>query len=203
MDIVMENISKSYGERQVLSRFSCTIPAGGGVAVMAPSGAGKTTLLRLVLGLEKPDSGEITGIPPEKSALFQEDRLLPRLSALKNIRMAVPRCSVEEARGLLTELGLEDCMEQPVSTLSGGQARRVSLARALLYPGELLALDEPFTGLDETSRLEAAAAIRRHRRGRTLLLITHREEDLPLLDITKRIAFRADRLSSAIEEYSG
>ena len=78
-------------------------------------------------------------------------------------------------------------MEQPAASLSGGQARRAALARALLYPGELLALDEPFTGLDETSRESAAAAIRRCRRGRTLLLITHREEDSPLLGITERI----------------
>lgn len=191
MDIVIREISKAYGGKPVLSRFSCTIPEGGSVAVMAPSGAGKTTLLRLLLGLEKLDSGEITGIPERKSALFQENRLLPQLSALKNIRMTVPQCSAQEARALLVELGLGECMEQPVSTLSGGQARRAALARALLYPGALLALDEPFTGLDEASRLNAASIIRRHRRGRTLLLITHREEDLSLLDISERIDLKS------------
>ena len=187
----LRNISKRYGEKEVFSHFSCTIPAGSSRAVMAPSGTGKTTLLRLILGLEKPDTGEILGVPDRKSALFQEDRLFPQLSAVKNIRMAVPQCSVEEARGLLEALGLGDCQEQPVSTLSGGQARRVSLARALAYPGQLLALDEPFTGLDETSRFQAAQAIRQYRRGRTLILITHREEDLPLLDISERIDLKS------------
>ena len=177
MDIFIQNISKSYGEKQVLSHFSCVIPQGSSQAVMAPSGTGKTTLLRLILGLEQPEEGRISGIPTRKSALFQEDRLFPQLSALKNLRMAMPKWNEEEARRLLSELGLEDCLNQPVATLSGGQARRAALARALLYPGELLALDEPFTGLDEDSRLRAAEVIRRFRRGRTLLLVTHREED--------------------------
>ena len=186
MDIVIQDISKSYGEKQVLSHFSCRIPQGSGCAVMAPSGEGKTTLLRLILGLEKPDSGQIFGVPLAKAALFQEDRLFPRLSALKNLRMAV-RCGEAQANEVLSALGLSDCRDKPVSTLSGGQARRVALARALVHGGELLALDEPFTGLDEESRLQAAAAIRRYRHGRTLILVTHRQEDLPLLEITERI----------------
>ena len=187
MDIVIQDISKSYGEKQVLSHFSCRIPQGSGCAVMAPSGVGKTTLLRLILGLEKPDSGQILGVPLAKAALFQEDRLFPKLSALKNICMAVPKCSEAQAKTVLSALGLSDCRDKPVSTLSGGQARRVALARALVHGGKLLALDEPFTGLDEESRLQATAAIRRYRHGRTLILVTHRQEDLPLLEITERI----------------
>ena len=130
MDIFIQNISKSYGEKQVLSHFSCVIPQGSSQAVMAPSGTGKTTLLRLILGLEQPEEGSISGIPAKKSALFQEDRLFPQLSALKNLRMAMPKWNEEEARRLLSELGLEDCLNQPVSTLSGGQARRSSAASA-------------------------------------------------------------------------
>ena len=187
MDILIQNLSKSYGEKRIFSHFSCTIPSGCCCAVMAPSGTGKTTLLRLLLGLEKPDEGKISGIPAAKSALFQEDRLIPHLSALQNIRMTAGRRSQEEARQLLAQLGLADCMELPAAKLSGGQARRAALARALIQPGELLALDEPFTGLDESGRCQAAEAIRRYRKGRTLLLITHREEDLPLLEITMRI----------------
>lgn len=187
MDIVIKDISKSYGENQVFSHFSWKIPQGSSCAVMAPSGVGKTTLLRLILGLERPDSGQILGVPSAKAALFQEDRLFPRLSALKNIRMAVPKCSEDRAKAVLSALGLGDCCDKPVSGLSGGQARRVALARALVHGGELLALDEPFTGLDEASRVQAAEVIRRCRHGRTLLLVTHREEDLPLLEVTLRI----------------
>ena len=174
----LRNISKRYGEKLLFSHFSRVIPDGASLGVMGPSGAGKTTLLRLILGLEKPDEGELIGVPEEKSALFQEDRLFPKLSAVKNISLAAPRC--QQARELLAALGLGACMEQMVCTLSGGQARRVALARAL-------ALDEPFTGLDEESRLQAAAAIRRYRRGRTLILVSHRQEDLALLDILERL----------------
>ena len=187
MDIVLKEVSKSYGGKQVLSNFSCTIPEGSVCAVMAPSGAGKTTLLRLILGLEQPDRGEVLGVPGEKGVLFQEDRLCPRLSVLKNIRMAVGKAGAEQAKALLDFLGLADCADQPAGQLSGGQARRAALARALLASGQLLALDEPFTGLDDAARLRAAEAIRAYRRGRTLLLITHRQEDLPLLEVTDRV----------------
>ena len=187
MDIVLKEVSKSYGGKQVLSNFSCTIPGGSVCAVMAPSGTGKTTLLRLILGLEQPDRGEVLGVPGEKGVLFQEDRLCPRLSVLKNIRMAVGKAGAEQAKALLDFLGLADCADQPAGQLSGGQARRAALARALLASGQLLALDEPFTGLDDAARLRAAEAVRAYRRGRTLLLITHRQEDLPLLEVTDRV----------------
>ena len=101
---------------------------------------------------------------------------------------AATSCSRGEATALLSRLGLEDeSQKKPVRLLSGGQARRVSLARALLAKGELLILDEPFNGLDEGSRQRCAAAIRDYRQGRTLLAVTHNLDDLPLLGIEKRI----------------
>lgn len=186
MDIVIRGLCKGYGETRVLTDFSCRIAQGSSCAVLAPSGAGKTTLLRLILGLEKPDAGEILGVPAQKAAVFQEDRLLPGRSALDNLRMAVP-ITREQGQEMLSALGLGDVGEKCVRELSGGQARRVALARALLPEGGLLALDEPFTGLDDTARRLAAQTILRCRRGRTLLLITHRMEDLSLLKIQQEI----------------
>lgn len=183
MNLEIKDICKRYGEKEVLSHFSASFPEGQVSAIMAPSGTGKTTLLRLILGLEKPDSGEITGVPEKMSALFQEDRLCPGLSALTNIRFVVGKqVSEQKIKALLTELGLGESMTQPVSELSGGMSRRAALARALLYPGELLVLDEPFTGLDGENREIAARAILRCARGRTILLVTHRQEDIRLLD---------------------
>lgn len=181
MDLILQHVSKSYGDKNVLSDFSCRIPAGSSCAIMAPSGTGKTTLLRLILAIEKPDSGQITGIPLKKSAVFQEDRLCPKLSVLSNLRMAAPKCPASRLTAILEELGIADSAATPAEQLSGGMARRAALARALAYDGDLLALDEPFTGLDDAARLAAAETILRHRSGRTLLLITHREEDLSLL----------------------
>lgn len=182
MEIVLDAVSKSYGEKQVLERFSCRIPQGSAAALMAPSGAGKTTLLRLLLGLERADTGVIRGVPRERSVLFQEDRLCPGLSVLANIRMVTGRrVPEEEILQLLAMLGLKAEAHSPAHTLSGGQARRAALARALLHPGELLVLDEPFAGLDEATRHQTAETITRYRRGRTLIVVTHADEDRALL----------------------
>lgn len=187
MDIVIRNLSKSYGSTRVFSELSCRIPQFGRCAVLAPSGAGKTTLLRLILGLETPDGGTITGVPAKKAAVFQEDRLLEGCSALRNLSLTVPGAQGRAAE-MLRALGLdEQAQAKPCGMLSGGQKRRVALARALLAEGELLALDEPFTGLDESARRTAAQVILRCLEGRTLLLITHRPEDLPLLNIRQEI----------------
>lgn len=188
MDIAVNHLWKSYDGTPVLEDFSCSIPRGSCCALLAPSGAGKTTLLRLLLGLEQPDSGIILGIPARCGVLFQEDRLFPGLCAVSNVTAATS-CSRGEATALLSRLGLEDeSQKKPVRLLSGGQARRVSLARALLAKGELLILDEPFTGLDEGTRQLCAAAIRDYRQGRTLVAVTHNLEDVPLLGVEKRIA---------------
>ncbi len=186
MSILIQDVFKSYNGRPVLRGVSCEIPSGSRWAILAPSGAGKTTLLRLLLGLEAPDSGHISGVP-RAAVLFQENRLLSRCSAIRNLRMTVPRAK-QEIPVLLTALGLDQAsQEKPVCQLSGGQARRVALARALLAPGALLILDEPFTGLDEETHLLAARCIQSSLRNRTLLLVTHRTEDLPLLGIRQCI----------------
>ncbi len=190
MQIVLNDISKSYGGKPVLRHFSCKISQGSVCAVMGPSGSGKTTLLRLILGLEAPDSGEITGVPPEKSAVFQEDRLCPELSLVGNLRMAVPKCSKPELTRLLDALGLVDSADKPAAQLSGGMARRAALARALLCDSNLLTLDEPFSGLDEAARHAAIQAIRTYQKGRTLLLVTHRAEDTELLQADQVLFLR-------------
>lgn len=179
--MILENVCKSYDGRQVLHNVSCKMEQGSAWAILAPSGVGKTTLLRLILGLESQDSGTISDVPKRKSALFQDDRLFPNLTIPTNLRMTIG--TPPETMPLLKVLGLEDALDTPAGSLSGGQSRRASLARALLAEGDLLTLDEPFTGLDEENRLAAAKAIRDYRRGRTLLLVTHRQEDLPLLSI--------------------
>lgn len=178
MGIVLEHVYKSYGSKAVLTDVSYQIPLGSICVLTAPSGAGKTTLLRLLLGLEKPDSGSIRGVPQKKSAVFQEDRLCPGLTVRGNLRMALPKYDEQKATALLRQLHLEDSLSTPACQLSGGMARRAALARALLSESELLTLDEPFTGLDEANRLAAMQAILHHRNGRTLLLVTHRIEEL-------------------------
>lgn len=181
MDIRLAHVRKSYGEKQVLQDLCCVFPKGRICAVTGPSGAGKTTLLRLLLELERPDSGSISGLPQRKSAVFQEDRLCPGLSILGNLRMALPDYNEAEARALLNILGLGDSLLLPAAQLSGGMARRAALARALLCGSDLLTLDEPFNGMDGPIRKIAAEAILSCQGGRTILLVTHRQEELDLL----------------------
>lgn len=187
MDITAKNICKAYGDNTVLNEYSEVFREGEITAIMAPSGRGKTTLLRLILGLEKPDSGSIIGVPEKCAAVFQEDRLCPGRSVLGNIRIAVGRRVPEERIAVMLErLELAESRNIPAEQLSGGMARRTALARALLYEGGLLVLDEPFNGLDEKNRRIAADTIQEYAKGKTVLLVTHREEDANLLG-AKRI----------------
>ena len=177
MELHIENLCKAFDGRLVLEHVTFT--AGTGVTcVMAPSGAGKTTLLRILLGLERPDSGNFTG-NVRWAAVFQEDRLLEHLDAMGNLRFVLGAALDEPAAGaLLTELGLGDTAGKPVREFSGGMKRRLALARALLAPSDALALDEPFTGLDEENRARCQALIRRMAPGKPVLLVTHDPADV-------------------------
>lgn len=177
MELRVEKLCKSYGGQTVLR--DVTFEAHGGVTcIMAPSGSGKTTLLRILLGLEKADGGTVTPGGARWAAVFQEDRLLDQLSALDNLRFVLgAEFREEEARTLLAELGLDDVGGKRVRDFSGGMKRRLALARALLVPADILALDEPFAGLDEENRTRAIACIRKYAAGKTVLLVTHDETD--------------------------
>lgn len=177
----VKNLCKAYGDRPVLENVSFT--AGVGVtALWGPSGVGKTTLLRILLGLEKPDSGELMGTAVRWSAVFQEDRLLEGLDAAGNLRFALgPAYDTRAAEAMLEELGLADVESKPVGAWSGGMKRRLALARALLAPSEAIALDEPFTGLDDENRQRAIRAIRRAAETKPVILVTHDRTELNLL----------------------
>lgn len=178
----VKDLCKAYHGRPVLKNLS--FAAGVGItAIWAPSGAGKTTLLRLLLGLEKPDGGRLVGTDLRWSAVFQEDRLLEGLDAAGNLRFALgPAYDTRAAEAMLEELGLADVGSKPVGAWSGGMKRRLALARALLAPSEAIALDEPFTGLDDENRQRAIRAIRRVAETEPVLLVTHDREDLTALD---------------------
>ena len=176
------HLYKRFGDKAVLEDMSLTVPDGAVVCLMAPSGRGKTTLLRCIAGLEMPDSGTVTGVPERLGFVFQEDRLCPQLDAVENVRLvtgrAMSRPDIEEH---LRELGLADCLDQRAAELSGGQRRRVSVARAVCYGPELLLLDEPFKGLDGAARDRTAQYLLRHRNGAAVLCVTHDRADAAAL----------------------
>lgn len=171
--ISIEHIFKSYAETVVFRGFSARLPLGETSVITGVSGGGKTTLLRFILGLETPDEGTITGVPARRAAVFQEDRLCPQLTALENVLLIAGRKRESEARDMLVRLGLGESLAVPAAELSGGMRRRCALARALCAEFDLLALDEPFKGLDEANRRAAMDAVRALSGDKTVLLVTH------------------------------
>lgn len=178
----IQHLCKSFDGKVVLDHVSLTLESGGTACLMAPSGRGKTTLLRCIVGLEAPDSGQITDLPERIAYVFQEDRLCDGFSAVDNIRLVTGKALGEgEIRRHLEELGLAGSLDQPVRELSGGMRRRVVISRAVCFGADLLLLDEPFKGLDDEARQQTADYILRHRGAAAILCVTHDREDAAAL----------------------
>ncbi len=174
----LQAISKRFGDAVVLENFSLTL-ADGRVCLFGPSGCGKTTLMRILAGLERADGGKVTGMTNKKIAyMFQEDRLLPWATALENVALVSDE---KRAAKWLADLGLEDAMDKKPRELSGGMQRRVALARALAYEGDVLLLDEPFKGLDEELKSKAMALVKERFRGGLMILVTHDAKEAEVL----------------------
>ncbi len=173
-DIILKNVSKTFGDKTVFDGLSLTVPQGSRLCVMGSSGRGKTTLLHLLLGIISPDSGEILGIPDRLSAVFQEDRLFCHLSAVQNLQSVADKSvSESDIYDMLARLGLSGEENTPVSSMSGGMRRRVAIARALLHDSQLLILDEPFKGLDDATRDQAIRTINDFSQNKTLIIASH------------------------------
>lgn len=189
-----QGVAKSYRGRAVLRDLDLEVPAATLTAILGASGSGKTTLLRVIIGFVEADAGTITvggetvvegrrlAVAPDKRAIgyvAQEGALYPHLSAGENVGFGLKRA---ERRGgarvaeMLELVGLGAAyVRRPVHELSGGEQRRVALARALAPRPRIVLLDEPFSGLDAALRVETRAAVLHalHEEGTTALLVTH------------------------------
>ncbi|WP_297207479.1 aliphatic sulfonates ABC transporter ATP-binding protein [uncultured Pluralibacter sp.] len=192
--LLLNGISKQYGNNVVLNQLDLHIPAGQFVAVVGRSGGGKSTLLRLLAGLEKPNAGELlAGSGPlsasqqETRLMFQDARLLPWKSVIDNVGLGLKGNWRDRALEALATVGLESRAGEWPAALSGGQKQRVALARALIHRPGLLLLDEPLGALDALTRLEMQDLIERLwlEQGFTVLLVTH--------DVSEAVAM-ADRV---------
>ena len=148
--IECSNLYLSFEGRVILNKVSFSLPDSGVFALMGSSGIGKSSLLKILSGLLAPDSGSISGLNDLRvGIMFQEDRLLPWHTALKNVMLAMEHPSQEEARNLLDALEIGDSADAYPAVLSGGMKRRAALARAIAFSPDVLLLDEPFSGIDE------------------------------------------------------
>ena len=171
-------VTKKFEDKTVLKDFSLWIFPGETVALMGASGCGKSTAGKLILGLLKADKGEIKR-PKRFGVVFQEERLCKEFDAVTNIALVTGDRKAAEAA--LKEVGLADVAGKPVEALSGGMKRRVAILRALLSDGEVLVLDEPFTGLDTANKQQVMGYVKEKLQGRSALLITHSESEAKAL----------------------
>ena len=202
--IVVENVSKRFGDFAALDDVSIEAPDGKLTALLGPSGSGKSTLLRVIAGLEVPDSGTIvvsgtdaTRLPPQKRGIgfvFQHYAAFKHMTVRDNIAfgLSIRRRPKAEIRRRVDELlevvGLEVFQNRYPAQLSGGQRQRMALARALAVDPQVLLLDEPFGALDAKVRADLRRWLRRlHDEVHvTTVLVTHDQEEA--LDIADRIA---------------
>lgn len=203
----VEQLSKRYGagesgaEIPVLKNVTFTVAPGESVAITGPSGCGKSTLLQIIGALDHPTSGkvwleeknladlgetELAAIRNEKVGfVFQAHHLLPQCTALENVlipalarRNKVPEDLIERGRNLLNRVGLAQRFDQPAARLSGGEAQRVALVRALINSPRLLLADEPTGSLDAASAKSIADLLRQLNREEKVALVvaTHSPE---------------------------
>ena len=177
MTIEVLNVCKSYEGRMVLDHINMNISSDALIAVTGLHGSGKTTLIRILVGLEKPDSGQVNLLGDYKYAwinagtVFQEDRLCPGFSAAENVAMVNEKLSAKVAREELEKLLPAGAADQPVETLTPAQGRMVSIVRACIIPSDVRFMDEPFAGMTEEEKQKAVRYIR-EAIGHTPLLIT-------------------------------
>ena len=197
--LVVDSVSVSLGGRSVLDAVSLAVSAGEVVAVFGPSGSGKSTLLRAVAGLVEVESGrvvidgvDVTGVPTHRrraGMVFQDEQLFPHRDVAGNVAFGLEMAGVErrerESRveELLSAVGLDGFGDREVSTLSGGEAKRVALARSLAPRPAVLLADEPLTGLDadlhDRLAVEVGAVLRES--GTTTLWVTHDRAEAALV----------------------
>ena len=195
--LAVKSLSRVIAGRAVVSQVSFAMASGEVLAILGPSGSGKTSLLRLIAGFDAPSHGSIhlhgsevsaagkVRVAPERRALalaFQDATLFSHLDAVGNVAFAIRAADKgarhARARAALHDMGLTAMDGRDVASLSGGEAQRVSLARALAAESKLLLLDEPFGNVDRLTRIDLLARLKaRLASGLGAIIITHDPAD--------------------------
>lgn len=196
MSLTVRSLVVTLEGRRILDDVSLHVDTGRTLAVCGPSGSGKTTLLRAIAGLVPVESGsvevdgiDVTNTPTHRRSIgfvFQDNQLFPHMNVARNVAYGLRVLGWDATRvrervdELLERVQLGDRRDQDVATLSGGEAKRVALARALAPSPRVLLLDEPFTGLDRALHEHLATTVDRVLResGTTAILVSHDPADV-------------------------
>lgn len=187
-DICVKNLTCSYEQKTIFDNFDVTFEQGKINVILGGSGVGKTTLLNAIAGI-KSYEGQIEGCEGGVSYIFQKDRLIPSISVYKNLDLilkGVVKDKAERKRMIeqtAVDLEISDVLKSLPSEISGGQAQRVSMARAFLYPSDVMLLDEPFKALDTAlkTRLIKQFAALQENKNKTVVFVTHAIDECLLL----------------------
>lgn len=211
----VKNVNKTFDGKTILNNINFFVNDAEFLSILGPSGCGKTTLLRIIIGLEKPDTGsvivdneDVTLLAPSKRKMgivFQNYALFENMSVLKNVEYALicskmdKRQAREKALTLLEQVRLSDHIHKFPSELSGGQAQRVAIARTLALSPDIILFDEPLSSLDVSTRLEMRAELKelQARLKTTIIYVTHDQEEAAAL--SDRVMVMSDGIIHAID----
>lgn len=185
MIVSLKNIYKSFKNKKVFENFSLEIGENEKVAIIGKTGVGKTTLINLILKNIEADKGQVF-VTDKISVVFQENRLLEDFTAYENLNIICPMTK-EKCEEYLSLMKLDGNADTLVKNLSGGMKRRLALLRALIYPCQLLILDEAVREIDDETRKVILDSIKLFLDRKTLIYISHDYDDIKKLGIEREI----------------
>lgn len=205
--IKLENIEKSFGENKVYDKFSLNFKEGQVNCILGKSGCGKSTLLKIISGLESTNKGKVLNVPNKISYIFQEDRLVEWKNIYENLELPIINLyrkheREEKIKEILKLFSLEETIYAYPKSLSGGMRQRINIARAFIYRGELLLMDEPFKSLDKVSKDSVIKFFNYYieKNKTTVIMVTHDIDEA--LSLGDYIFLLGDRPVKVLEEFN-
>ena len=192
MAIIVQKVSKDFGQERVLKNVSRTFEAGRIHGIVGNNGSGKTVLMKCICGFLFPTEGQVivnglrvgidTDFPPSLGIIIETPGFLPNLTGVKNLEILASlnkKIGLKEITASIRRVGLDPHMKKPVSKYSLGMRQRLGIAQAIMEDPALLILDEPFNGLDKTGVTEMRSLIKSLKEeGKTILLASHNQGDI-------------------------
>lgn len=193
--ITLNNISKSYDSVEIIKNISVSFQPQKITVIVGPSGEGKSTIFRIITNLIKPTSGDVQKDQEDSIGMvFQNNALYPHLSVLNNLvlpqRVVLKRSKVDaikKAKNVLEQLAISDLLKKTISTLSGGEAQRVAIARSVVMDNNIILFDEPTSALDEQNTYKLETLLQELKQTKTIIIITH---DLPFANRVADISYQ-------------